>query len=147
MSETIWKKPVDLETLNRLCVPTIHSALGIQFSAFGEDFLSAEMPVDERTKQPFGVLHGGASVVLAESLGSMASYLALEGEDRAAFGIEINANHVKTARNGRVTGTARPIHLGQSVHVWQIEVRDSQGDVVCTSRLTVLVREPKARPT
>jgi len=147
MSDSIWKKPVEVEELNRLCVPTIHAALGIRFTSFGPNWLSAEMPVDERTKQPFGVLHGGASVVLAESLGSMASYLVLEESDRGALGIEVNANHVKAARSGLVTGTARPVHLGRSLHVWSIEVRDAGGDLLCTSRLTVLVREQKARPT
>jgi 1,4-dihydroxy-2-naphthoyl-CoA hydrolase len=147
MSEPIWKKEVNLDRLNQLCTPTIHGALGIRFSAVGSDWLSGEMPVDERTRQPFGVLHGGASVVLAESLGSMASYLVLEGEDRAAYGIEVNANHVKAARKGIVTGTAKPVHLGQNLHVWQIEVRDSSDDLICSSRLTVLVRESKVRPT
>jgi 1,4-dihydroxy-2-naphthoyl-CoA hydrolase len=147
MSEPLWKKRLDVDELNRMCVPTIHSPLGIRFTEITPNSLSAEMPVDERTKQPFGVLHGGASVVLAESLGSMATYLVLEGEDHAAFGIEINANHVKAARRGVVTGTARNVHLGRSLHVWQIEVRDSVGDLICTSRLTVLVKEPRVRPT
>ena len=132
-----------------MCVPTIHSPLGIRFTELTPDSLSAEIATSMmRTKQPFGVLHGGASVVLAESLGSMATYLVLEGEDRSAIGIEINANHVKAARQrGVVTKTARNIHLGRSLHVWQIEIRDSSGDLVCTSRLTVLVKEPRVRPT
>jgi 1,4-dihydroxy-2-naphthoyl-CoA hydrolase len=146
MSDGIWKKHVELDKLNDLCIPTIHTALGIRFTEVGPDFISGEMPVDERTKQPFGVLHGGASVVLAESLGSMASYLAIEGEDRTAFGIEVNANHLKAARNGVVTGRAQAVHIGQNVHVWQIEIRDSAGDLVCTSRLTVLVRASRVRP-
>jgi uncharacterized protein (TIGR00369 family) len=146
MSDTLWKKADDIAELNRICERTIHAALGIRFTEFRGDSISAEMPVDERTRQPFGVLHGGASVVLAESLGSMASYLALEGNDRAAYGIEVNASHLKAARNGTVTGTARAIRIGKSLHVWQIEVRDGTGDLVCLARLTVTIREPKARP-
>jgi len=146
MSETLWKKTVDVGELNRICERTIHAALGIRFTEVGANWISAEMPVDERTKQPFGVLHGGASVVLAESLGSMGTYLALEGADRAAYGIEINASHLKAARNGFVTGTARAVRIGNSLHVWQIEVRDGTGDLVCLVRLTVSIREPKVRP-
>ena len=146
MSDSLWKKPDDVHELNHICERTIHAALGIRFTELGPDSISAEMPVDERTKQPFGVLHGGASVVLAESLGSMASYLALEGADRAAYGIEVNASHLKAARNGTVTGTARAVRIGRGLHVWQIEVRDGTGDLVCLVRLTVTIRETKARP-
>lgn len=128
-----------------MCEGTIHAPLGIRFTAVGPDWISAEMPVDERTKQPFGVLHGGASVVLAESLGSMASHLALEGDDRAAYGIEISASHLKAVRNGAVTGTAKPVRVGNSLHVWQIEIRDGTGDLACLVRLTVTIREPRAR--
>jgi 1,4-dihydroxy-2-naphthoyl-CoA hydrolase len=142
MGEPIWRKRLSVEELNKICEGCIHSSLGIQFTEVGDDFLSGSMPVDERTKQPFGVLHGGASVVLAESLGSMASYL-VGAEGQQGFGIEVNANHVKAARYGTVFGTARPEHLGGTLHVWRIEIRDEAGALTCTSRLTVLLRTGK----
>jgi 1,4-dihydroxy-2-naphthoyl-CoA hydrolase len=142
---SLWKRTSSVAELNRLCEGTIHDSLGIQFTALTDDSISATMPVDERTVQPIGLLHGGASVVLAESLGSMASILAVE-EGTLAVGVEVNANHVRAARNGIVTGTARPIHIGQTIHVWSIEIRDSTGQIVCVSRLTTSIRAPKARP-
>jgi 1,4-dihydroxy-2-naphthoyl-CoA hydrolase len=141
---SLWKRTSSVAELNERCEGTIHDSLGIQFTALTEDSISASMPVDARTVQPIGLLHGGASVVLAESLGSMASILAVE-EGTLAVGIEVNANHVRSARNGVVTGTARPIHIGQTIHVWGIEIRDSTDQLVCVSRLTTSIRAPKAR--
>jgi uncharacterized protein (TIGR00369 family) len=106
----------------------------------GTDFLRATMPVDERTRQPLGLLHGGASVALAETLGSVAAHCCLS-EDRAAVGVEVNANHVRSVRSGRVTGTVRPVHVGRSTQVWQIRIVDDEGRLVCQSRLTLAVVE------
>ena len=142
---SLWKRTSSVAELNQRCEGTIHDSLGIQFTALTEDSISASMPVDARTVQPIGLLHGGASVVLAESLGSMASILAVE-EGALAVGVEVNANHVRSARNGVVTGTARPIHIGQTIHVWSIEIRDSMDQLVCVSRLTTSIRAPKVRP-
>jgi 1,4-dihydroxy-2-naphthoyl-CoA hydrolase len=142
---SLWKRTSTVAELNQRCEGTIHDSLGIQFTALTEDSISASMPVDSRTVQPIGLLHGGASVVLAESLGSMASILAVE-EGALAVGVEVNANHVRSARNGVVTGTARPIHIGQTIHVWSIEIRDSMDQLVCVSRLTTSIRAPKVRP-
>lgn len=147
MSERLWKKDLSVDQLNAFCAGTIHDSLGIRYTEIGGDFIAGEMPVDARTRQPFGLLHGGASVVLAESLGSIASYLAYAGDDHAAYGIEVNANHVKAARDGKVTGRATAIHLGQSLHVWEIRISDGGGALTCVARLTVMVRERKARPT
>lgn len=119
--------------------------LDIVFSELGADFLRATMPVDERTHQPFGLLHGGASVALAETLGSVGANLCVDSSKFICVGQEINANHVRSARSGRVTGTARPVHLGGRTHVWGIEIVDAAGELLCISRLTVAVlrtREP-----
>ena len=129
-----------------MCQGTIHDSLEIKFEEVGEDRLSATMPVSELTRQPFGLLHGGASVVLAESLGSMASFLAID-DGAMSVGIEVNANHIRAARNGQVKGVAKPIHIGRSIHVWGIEIANDSGELVCTARLTVSVREPKGLPT
>ena len=120
-------------------------ALGIELTELGDDFLRGRMPVDARTLQPFGLLHGGASVALAETLGSMAGNLCLEA-DRRAVGLEINANHLRAVTEGHVTGTARPLHLGRSTQVWEIRIEDALGRLTCISRLTLAVvpREPDA---
>lgn len=139
--KTIWKKPATVEELNAMGERTIHRALGIRFTEIGPDFLEAAMPVDERTHQPFGLLHGGASVVLAESLGSVASNLVVGDRAKICVGIEVNANHLKSVRSGEVRGRARAIHLGRSLHVWEIRLTDPAGELTCVSRLTVMVRE------
>ncbi len=113
--------------------------IGIELEALGPDFLSASMPVDERTRQPYGLLHGGASVVLAESLGSMASFLTLDPEREYCVGIDINANHIRSIRDGRVLGTARPIHLGKTTQVWEIRICDDNERLICISRLTMAI--------
>lgn len=136
---TLWKRPSSVETLNGLLEDTLAQALGIRVVAVGDDWIVAEMPVDDRTRQPFGVLHGGASVALAETLGSVAAYLTLADDTRVAVGLEINANHIRSASEGRVTGRAEPLHLGRSTQVWQIRIEDEHERLVCISRLTMAV--------
>jgi 1,4-dihydroxy-2-naphthoyl-CoA hydrolase len=142
---SIWFAPPDLEHLNRIHAATAVSALGIRITAVGDDSLSGTMPVDQRTLQPYGLLHGGASVLLAETLGSAASMCCVDLEKVYCVGLEINANHVRGVRDGVVTGVARPIHLGRSSHVWGIEIRDSDNRLVCIARLTAAVM-PIANP-
>lgn len=116
--------------------------MGIELTEIGPDYITARMPVDHRTKQPMGLLHGGASVLLAESLGSFASFLCIEDINRyMAVGVEVNANHLRPVTQGYVFGTARPVRLGRLIHVWNIEIFDEQDHLVCTSRLTIAVVE------
>jgi len=117
--------------------------LGIVFTEINEDSLVATMPVDERTVQPFGILHGGASVSLAESLGSVAALLSIDSTKFNPVGIEINANHIRSARTGLVTGTATAVHIGRSTHVWAINIVDEAGKLICTSRITMAIIEKK----
>jgi 1,4-dihydroxy-2-naphthoyl-CoA hydrolase len=138
-------KPVELRELNDLGKNTMAEALGIEITEIGEDFLSGRMPVDERTRQPFGLLHGGASVALAETLGSLAGTLVLDREREACVGLEINANHIRSARNGFVHGTARPVHIGSSTQVWEIRIKDDRDKLVCLSRLTLAVVKRRER--
>lgn len=118
--------------------------LGIDITEIGPDFLIGTMPVDHRTKQPFGLLHGGASCVLSESLGSVGAGMCIDLTTHAAVGVEINANHLKSAREGTVTGRAFPLKLGRRLHVWQTDITDEAGDLICTSRLTVAIIERKS---
>ena len=134
-----FRAPVSIEELNRLSQGTLIEHLGIVFTAAGEDWLQATMPVDERTRQPYGLLHGGASVVLAETLGSSAGNLCLDTRVQMAVGLEINANHLRAVRQGVVTGTARALHVGRSTQVWEIRIEDERGRAVCVSRLTLAV--------
>ena len=113
--------------------------IGIRITELGANFLKATMPVDERTKQPFGLLHGGASATLAETLGSVASALVIDPATQICVGLEINANHVRSAKDGLVTGICTPIHLGASTHVWDIRITDEKEKLVCVSRLTVAI--------
>jgi 1,4-dihydroxy-2-naphthoyl-CoA hydrolase len=136
---TLWKSPGTLQQLNSMHAGTMTDYLGIAFTEIGADFLRAIMPVNERTRQPYGVLHGGASVVLAETLGSTGATMCLDVEQFQCVGQEINANHVRAARTGLVTGTARPVHLGGRSQVWTIDIVNEEGKLVCTSRLTVAV--------
>lgn len=135
----IWKREVTLDALNAMGEGNMVGLLDIRFERIGDDTLEATMPVDHRTKQPAGLLHGGASVALAESLGSIASALCLSGEATMPVGIEINANHLKSATDGLVTGTCRPVRLGHSLHVWNIEIHNEAKELVCVSRLTVMI--------
>lgn len=135
----IWKQPTDLESLNSWRQNTLLEALGIHVTAIGEDWLQGTMPVDHRTHQPYGLLHGGASVALAETLGSTAAMLTLDPEKERAVGLDINANHVRGVLSGIVTGTARPLHIGRSTQVWEIRIEDEAGRLVCISRITMAI--------
>jgi len=137
----IWKKEFTLKDLNNFRDGTLVGHLDIRFIEKGKDFLCAAMPVDSRTRQPMGLLHGGASVVLAETLGSSASYMTLE-EGYNSMGLEINANHIKSISDGKVIGTARPVHLGRSTQVWDIDIRNGDSELICISRLTMAVLKP-----
>jgi uncharacterized protein (TIGR00369 family) len=130
-----------LAELNARTPDTAVSNLGIVFTELGEDFLRGTMPVDARTKQPYGLLHGGSSVLLAETLGSMAANLCVEPGEGQAVGLEINANHLRAMTSGTVTGTARPVHVGRSTQVWDIRIEDEQGRAVCVSRLTLAMKK------
>jgi 1,4-dihydroxy-2-naphthoyl-CoA hydrolase len=132
-----------VDDLNALSRDTAMAPLGIVFTEIGPDFVRATMPVDARTRQPYGLLHGGASVLLAETLGSSAGNLCVEPGERCV-GIEINANHLAAVREGQVTGTARPLHVGRRTQVWEIRIEDDLGRLVCISRLTlaVIARSP-----
>jgi uncharacterized protein (TIGR00369 family) len=136
---SIWRRQATLAQLTEAARNTLVEHLGIEFIEMGDDFLRGTMPVDQRTFQPFKLLHGGASVVLAETLGSSAANLCIEQTGYVGVGQEINANHVRSARSGRVTGTARAVHLGGRSQVWSIEIADGAGRLVCISRLTVAV--------
>ncbi|HET6434736.1 MAG TPA: hotdog fold thioesterase [Xanthomonadaceae bacterium] len=144
-SDSPFRRSASLDDLNALSRGTAMEPLGIVFSELGADYLRATMPVDARTRQPYGLLHGGASVLLAETLGSTAGGLCV-GEDEGVVGIEINANHLAAVRAGSVTGTARPLHVGRSTQVWEIRVEDADGRLACVSRLTLAVirRRPSA---
>ena len=135
----VFRAPVDLQLVNELSRNTLIDHLGIVFTAAGDDWLQATMPVDARTKQPYGLLHGGASVVLAETLGSSAGNLCVDPTQQVCVGLEINANHLRAARSGVVTGTARALHVGRTTQVWEIRIEDEHGRLVCISRLTLAV--------
>lgn len=137
----IWKQPATLEGLNALNNNTMCAHLGIELVEIGDDYLAATMPANEKTVQPYRILHGGANVALAETLGSVASTLCIKDlATQSAVGVEINANHLKSVREGgKVTGVCRPVRVGRQVHVWQIEIRDEKGELSCISRLTVAI--------
>jgi len=135
----IWSKTFTLEDLKARHADTAEGHMGIEFTAIGDDWLAARMPVDSRTVQPFRILHGGASVLLAESVGSCAANLCVDQQRFYCVGLDINANHVRGVKSGWVTGTARPLHIGKSTHVWQIDITSDAGALVCVSRLTMSV--------
>lgn len=136
---SIWFRKPSLQEANHHFDTTILGVLGIRFTDIGDDYISGTMPVDTRTHQPFGILHGGASVVLAESLGSFAANFCVDYEKFYCVGLDINANHLRSVRSGTVTGTARPVHVGKSTQVWEIKIVDEAGKPVCISRLTMAV--------
>jgi len=136
----IWRTPPTLEALNRLGQDTALSQLGIQISEIGPDYIAGVMPVDARTRQALGLLHGGASCLLAESLGSIAATLCIDFPRQQAVGLEINASHLQAVRSGVVTGVARPLRIGRSTHVWEIHIRDDQDNLACVARLTLAIR-------
>lgn len=136
----IWKQDFTIETLNQTGRQTMVEHLGIEFTEAGDDYLRARMPVDHRTVQPMRILHGGASVVLAETVGSVASVLCLEDMGKqSAVGVEINANHLRQATRGYVYGTVRPVRVGRTMHVWNIEIHDESERLICVSRLTMAI--------
>lgn len=135
----LWKQPPDIEQLNAASAGTLMKQLGIRFTTAGDDYLCASMPVDARTHQPFGLLHGGASVALAETVGSTAALLTLDTEQELAVGLDINANHLRGVRQGIVTATARALHRGRSTQVWEIRITAEDDSLVCISRLTMAV--------
>ena len=140
----IWyHSTIDLKQLQALGDGTMGAHLGIAFTEVGENYLKASMPVDERTRQPYGLLHGGASVALAETLGSVGSALVINPDEFYCVGLEINANHIRGVREGFVYGTALPLHLGNSTHVWDIKIHDEKEKLVCVSRLTVAILKRK----
>ncbi|MDH3647807.1 MAG: hotdog fold thioesterase [Gammaproteobacteria bacterium] len=136
---SVWFRPPDLEALAKQRQDTLVQHLDISFSEIGDDYLRATMPVDETTKQPFGLLHGGASVALAETIGSVAANLAVDTSKFYCVGMEINANHLRPVRAGRVTGTGRPLHVGGKTQVWQIAIHDEADRLICVSRITLAV--------
>jgi uncharacterized protein (TIGR00369 family) len=138
----IWKKPVSVEELHAIHKDTAPEHLGMEFLEVGDDFIRGRIPVDKRTRQPYGLLHGGVSVVLAETLGSCgAAYACPEGH--RAVGLDINANHLKGATAGWVTGIARPVHVGRTTQVWQIDMSNDAGELTCVSRITMAVLAPR----
>lgn len=135
---SIWQQFSDIDKANALMSNTIAEALDIRVDEIGEDFVRGSMPVDRRTHQPMGILHGGASVVLAESIGSTAALMAC-APGKAAVGLDVNANHLRKVREGRVHAIARPVHIGRTTHVWDIRISDDDGREICISRLTMAV--------
>jgi 1,4-dihydroxy-2-naphthoyl-CoA hydrolase len=139
----LWKQPVSVEILTGIHRDTAPAHLGIEFLEVGDDYLRGRVPVDHRTRQPYGILHGGVSVVLAETLGSCgAAYSCAPGH--RAVGLDINANHLRAETGGWVTGTARPVHLGRTTHVWQIDLTNEKGQLTCVSRITMAILAPSA---
>jgi 1,4-dihydroxy-2-naphthoyl-CoA hydrolase len=136
---SIFNPGVTPESLNKLSAGTMSGHIGIEFTLVGDDFIEAKMPVDSRTQQPFGLLHGGASVTLAETLGSVAATCCVDHETQYCVGLDINANHIKSAKQGYVYGTTRPIHIGKRTHVWEIRIVNEQKELVCISRITMAV--------
>ena len=138
----VWKQAISVELLTASSLNTAASHLGIEFLEVGDDFIRARVPVDARTVQPFGLLHGGVSVVLAETLGSCGAAFSVP-EGQRVVGLDINANHLKGATSGWVTGTTRPVHIGRSTQVWAIELRNDAGELTCVSRITMAVLAPR----
>lgn len=139
MTNTIWKMPIDLETLEERSINTLMSHLNIIFTEIGDDYLIARMPVDNRTHQPMGLLHGGASCVLAETVGSTAANFCVDFTKKYCVGLDINTNHVRAIREGFVYGKATPYHIGSTTQVWSIENRDEKNRLIAISRLTMAV--------
>jgi 1,4-dihydroxy-2-naphthoyl-CoA hydrolase len=139
----IFPQNIDLQTLNEWGKDTMTDFLDIQFTDIGPDYLEATMPVTNRTKQPLGLLHGGANVVLAETLGSVAATLTVNPQTHFCVGLEINANHIKSVRDGSVRGITKPVHLGKKTQIWEIKIYTASGELSCISRITMAVMEKK----
>jgi 1,4-dihydroxy-2-naphthoyl-CoA hydrolase len=140
---SIFKEGITLEDLNKQSRKTMVEHLGIEFTAMGSDFIEAQMPVDYRTHQPYGLLHGGASVALAETLGSMAAACCVDLSKQFCVGLDINANHIKGVKNGYVKGITKPIHIGKKTQVWEIRISNEKEELVCISRITMAVLDLK----
>ena len=138
----IWKKPISVELLSSNNLGTAVGHLGIEFLEVGDDFIRGRVPVDSRTRQPYGLLHGGVSVVLAETLGSCGAAFSVP-EGYRAVGLDINANHLRGATSGWVTGTARAVHMGRTTHVWHIDMHNDAGELTCVSRITMAILAPR----
>ncbi len=136
---SIWTVTPNVEAINKQNENTAAGTLGIEFTEAGDDFLRARMPVDSRTIQPFGILHGGSSVVLAETLGSVAANHCMKKDSTVGVGLEINANHIRSVSSGWVNGTARPLHVGGSTQVWEIRIENEDGKLTCVSRITMAI--------
>ncbi|NQZ77046.1 MAG: hotdog fold thioesterase [Ekhidna sp.] len=141
--ERIFPEYLELDALNSMSEGCMVEHLGIVFTEIGPDFIKATMPVDHRTKQPMGLLHGGASVALAETMGSVGATVCIDLNEKHAVGLEINTNHIKSAREGLVTGTAKPLHLGRGTHVWSIEIHNEKDELVAISRITMAILNHK----
>jgi 1,4-dihydroxy-2-naphthoyl-CoA hydrolase len=140
---SLFNHEVTIGALNQMSTKTMVEHLGIEFTRIGEDFIEAKMPVDHRTHQPLGLLHGGASVSLAETLGSVAATCCIDMSKQYCVGLEINANHIKSVKNGFVYGVTKPIHIGKKTHVWEIRITNEQHELVCISRITVAIIDKK----
>lgn len=134
---------VTIEAVNKMCQNTMVDHLGIEIVELGKDYLVAKMPVDQRTRQPMGLLHGGASVVLAETIGSIAALLSVNQKLQYCVGLEVNANHVKSVKSGHVFGRTKSIHLGKRTQIWEINITNDQDELVCISRLTMAIIDKK----
>ncbi len=139
----IWRLPTTIHSIQISVANTMCEHLGMEFTEIGDDYLVAKMPVDHRTKQPAGLLHGGASVALAETLGSIASALCIDMNTSMPVGIEINANHLKMVESGVVIGRVKPLKRGRTLQVWEIKIETEAGDLICVSRLTVMIVKRK----
>lgn len=143
---SIWKKPLSLELLNSISRDTAVDHLGIEITEIGDDFLKGRVPVDKRTRQPYGLIHGGVNVVLAETLGSVAANWTSD-DDTQWVGLDINANHIRGVKEGWVTGMCRPVHIGKSTQVWQIDMYNDQGELSCVSRITMSALKKRSSST
>ena len=135
----LFNPGITIEHLKSFSPNTMIEHLGIEITALGDDYIEAKMPVDHRTHQPFGLLHGGASVALAETLGSVAAHCTIDDQTKYCVGLEINANHIKSVKSGFVTGTTRPIHIGQRTQIWETRITNEKNELVCISRITMAV--------
>jgi 1,4-dihydroxy-2-naphthoyl-CoA hydrolase len=144
MKECIWQeKNINVDKLNLLSINTLAKVLGIVFIDIGDNYIKASMPVNQVTHQPYGLLHGGASAALAETIGSVASSLCINNRKQLCVGIELNCNHIKGKKDGVVVATAEPLHTGRLTHVWDIKIRDEKEKLICVSRLTVaIIKKP-----
>lgn len=138
---SIWRQAISVDDLNRYQQQTLVTHLGIRYTEIGEDYIRGTMPVDAHTKQPAGILHGGASAALAETLGSTGANLVVDRKTTLCVGLELNCNHIRAMREGQVTGTARPLHIGKTTQVWEIRIADEEDRLVCVSRITMAVLE------